>query len=146
MSDSKVFAWIALGGVALYLLNASQTSPELRAAVPGVPAVPVPVTIPGIGNKQSLVTPSFSTNTLATNINNIGQAANSLLNKLVMAITGSSNPGNSPEDPAPSFSMAPIATGNAVASLPGVPSVGSTPLRPDYSVFNNDPFFGWGLD
>lgn len=133
--NQKIVAVVALGAVGWYLYTRSHgltlTGQYANQAIP-----------PNTRNALSLVTPSYSTSTAATNTGNPFAVLGTLINHVTSIFSSKAAPGNGP---ARSSSSAAIPNGNTGTSNPGVPAIAQT--LPVYSpVYDDiDPFWGWGL-
>lgn len=142
MTDRQLLALAALGGVAWWYLSTHQSVNGLESST--VYDGPEMKYLTPVSTKQSLVTPSYTTSTAATNVNNLAAGINTLFNKFIGALGGVTAPGNAPQDPAYAFN-GPAYSGLKVTSTPGVVPIGSQSPRPDGSLDRIDPFWGWGL-
>lgn len=135
MKEEKIIALAALGGLAWLLYTRSQ-----GLTLAGQPAN---VMLDPARSQLSLVTPSYSTSTAATNPNNLAVALSSLVNKFLSSIARPSASGNGPAIGSTTISgIAPGTTG-APASYSGVASIGSALPTPDPSLLDADPYWSW---
>jgi hypothetical protein len=139
MRDGERFVLLAaLAGVAWWLYTRSQ-----GLTLAGQYANPM--YIPPASNKQSLVTPSGTTGTLATNVfSQIGQVLQSTLRAFT------AQPANGPAQPAPSstISLADVSRWGLQVppDEPPPPSTAAVLNTTDPSLDTSVPYWSWGFD
>jgi hypothetical protein len=135
--DHKRFAVVALAALGWWLYTRSQ-----GLTLTGQPINPM---IPPLGNRQSLVAPSYASSVAATNASNPVAQLGVLINRFFSSIAATAKSGNAPARQSASSTLPAFAIG-APASNAGVASIGSERPVADSSLVDDYPYFLMGFD